>query len=137
MQTQTQADHKGCDRKHGALAHEHCSPWRSRWYCAKHVLAYGATQLAAIGVLVLVLCLRVSPLALASSMAINRGTHYLAGRRVTFPWIAERLGSGDFYQLGMPRSGRDDNPSLGTGAYALHQSWHIAFPFISAVVIAL
>ncbi|WP_243704711.1 MULTISPECIES: hypothetical protein [unclassified Micromonospora] len=31
----------------------------------------------------------------------------------------------------------DDNPSLGTGAYALDQSWHIAFLFVSAVVIAL
>ncbi|MBM0201814.1 transcriptional regulator [Micromonospora sp. STR1s_5] len=137
IQTQAQADHKGCDPDHGTGRHEHCTTWQSRWHCAKHVATYGLTQLAGITVLIAVFGLRLSPLSLALGMAINLGTHYLADRRVPFRAIAERLGSGGFYQLGLPRAGRDDNPSLGTGAYALDQSWHIAFLFISAVVIAL
>jgi hypothetical protein len=45
-------------------------------------------------------------------------------------------GKGEFWHLGAPRPGHDDNPCLGTGAYALDQSWHIAWLFISALVIA-
>ncbi|MFI6266684.1 hypothetical protein [Micromonospora sp. NPDC051006] len=58
-------------------------------------------------------------MSLTVGVAINLGTHYLGDRRVPFRRIAELLGSGGFYQLGLPWPGRDDNQSLGTGAYAL------------------
>ena len=45
-------------------------------------------------------------------------------------------GKADFYRLGAPRDGRDDNPSLGTGAYALDQSWHYLWLFVAALIIA-
>ncbi|MER7268917.1 hypothetical protein ABT344_11500 [Micromonospora carbonacea] len=38
--------------------------------------------------------------------------------------------------LGTPRPGHDDNPSLGTGAYALDQSWHIGWLFVAALFCA-
>lgn len=52
----------------------------------------------------------------------------LLGRSALHP------GKGDFYDLGRPREGKNDNPSLGTGAYALDQSWHWAWIFISTIV---
>lgn len=124
IQTQHQADCKG---RPG---------WVGRWNCVKHVTTYGATQLAALAVLVAVLDLAITPGGLVAGMALNLGTHYLADRRVPLRWLADRTGSGVFYRLGTPRADRDDNPSLGTGAYALDQSWHVAFMFLSAVVIA-
>ncbi|MGH3921845.1 MAG: hypothetical protein ACRDTT_03035 [Pseudonocardiaceae bacterium] len=44
---------------------------------------------------------------------------------------------GDFYRLGVPRNGRDDNPSLGTGAYMLDQSWHYGWLGVAALVTAV
>jgi hypothetical protein len=41
-----------------------------------------------------------------------------------------------FWTLGAPRPDRDDNPSLGTGAYALDQSFHYFFLFYTALIIA-
>ena len=51
---------------------------------------------------------------------------HVADRRTPLRRFAEATGLGEFYALGQPREGRDDNPSLGTGAYALDQSWHVA-----------
>ncbi|MEU0516669.1 hypothetical protein [Streptosporangium sp. NPDC006007] len=50
--------------------------------------------------------------------------------------LAERTGKGDFHRLGAPRPGTTDAPHLGTGAYALDQSWHIGWLFVSALIIA-
>jgi len=36
----------------------------------------------------------------------------------------------------VPRPHRDDNPTLGTGAYALDQSFHIFWLIIAALLIA-
>lgn len=70
------------------------------------------------------------------ALLVSAVSHYWADRRTTLARLAALLGSADFYQLGQPRPGRDDNPSLGTGAYALDQSWHIAWLFIAALIIA-
>lgn len=124
VQTQHQADHKG---KPG---------WVGRWNCAKHCATYGATQLVALAALALALGLRVSPTALAVGMAVNLTSHYIADRRTPLFRLALATGSGRFWRLGAPRADRDDNPSLGTGAYALDQSWHIAWLFVSALIVA-
>lgn len=111
IQTQHQVDHKG---KAG---------WVGRWNCAKHVATYGLTQLAAIGLLAAFAGLRVSLAALAVGMTINLATHYIADRRTPLRWLADRLRK---------------NPAWlekGGGLYALDQSWHIGFLFISALVI--
>lgn len=113
IQTQHQADHKGLPG------------WAGRWNCAKHVATYGLTQLAAIGALALVLDLRVSPWHLAAGMAVNLASHYIADRRTPLRWLADRLGK-DAAWL-----------EKGGGLYALDQSWHIGFLFLSALLIAL
>lgn len=112
IQTQHQADHKGLPG------------WRGRLACATHVASYGITQLAAIGVLVLALDLHLSPVGLAAGMAVNLGSHYIADRRVPLRRMAEALGKDPAW---LERDG---------GLYALDQSWHVGFLFVSAVLIA-
>lgn len=113
IQTQHQADHKG---KTG---------WAGRWNCAKHVASYGATQLAALGLLAAAAGLRVSPLTLTAGMAINLASHYIADRRTPLRWLADRLHK------------NPDWLEKGGGLYALDQSWHIGWLFVAALVIAL
>jgi hypothetical protein len=45
-------------------------------------------------------------------------------------------GRESFARFGAPREGRDDNPVLGTGAYALDQSWHLGWAAVAAWVTA-
>ena len=111
--------------------------WFGHWNCLKHVLGYGATQLAALGVVVLVLDLRVSPMWLAIGMTLNLVTHYVADRRAPLVWLAERLPVRKFVHLGEVRPGTDDQPHLGTGQHALDQSLHKCAFFATAVLSAL
>ena len=39
-------------------------------------------------------------------------------------------------RLGAPRPGHDDNPSLGTGAYALDAAWHHGWEAAAALILA-
>jgi hypothetical protein len=68
---------------------------------------------------------------------VSAVTHYWADRRTTLARLADALGKGGYYRLGAPRPGRDDNLSLGTGAYALDQSWHWLWLGVAATVTAL
>jgi hypothetical protein len=94
--------------------------------CARHVATLAVTK--AIGLAAVVLAL-----------ALDALSHYWADRRSTLAWLADWLdrtvspGKADFFRLGGPRPGRDDAPHLGTGAYALDQSWHIGFVFLAAL----
>lgn len=125
VQTQHQADHKGLPG------------WVGRIACAAHVATYTLTAAVALGLVAAVTGWRPSLLAVVAGLIISAISHYIADRRTPLRWIAERTGSAAFYRLGAPRPGRDDNPSLGTGAYALDQSWHIAWLFAAALVCAV
>ena len=50
---------------------------------------------------------------------------------------AVQLPATDARMLGAPRQGHDDAPHLGTGAYALDQSWHAAWLFAAALVASI
>ncbi|MEU5932827.1 MULTISPECIES: DUF3307 domain-containing protein [Micromonospora] len=124
IQTQHQADCKG---RPG---------WPGRIACAAHVATYTLTALVALAALALSTDLDVSPGRAAAGLTISAVTHYIADRRTPLKRLAELTGSAKFYALGCPRPGRDDNPSLGTGSYALDQSFHYLFLFVAALVIA-
>ncbi|MEV1107081.1 DUF3307 domain-containing protein [Micromonospora sp. NPDC049751] len=124
IQTQHQADCKG---RPG---------WPGRIACAAHVATYTLTALVALAALALSTDLDSSPGKVAAGLAISAVTHYIADRRTPLKRLAELTGSAKFYALGCPRPGRDDNPSLGTGSYALDQSFHYLFLFVAALVIA-
>jgi Protein of unknown function (DUF3307) len=104
--------------------------------CAGHVATLTLTKLLFIATAALVLDLPWHPVWLAAGLCVDAASHYWADRRFTLAGLCARLGKTGFYQLGAPRPGRDDNPSLGTGAYALDQSWHIGWLFVAALIVA-
>lgn len=111
--------------------------WPGRWACADHVVGYTLVTWLAVGVVWWLFDL---PLTLPGAIAgqlVSAVTHYWADRRATLARLAELAGKGEFYRLGAPRPERDDNPSLGTGAYALDQSWHWLWLGVAAAVTAL
>lgn len=125
VQTSHQSQHKARQNAAG------------RWACAKHVATYTVTTALAVAAVWAVLGLAITPVGFVTGQATSAITHYWADRRSTLAALAERLGLGGFYRLGAPRPGRDDNPSLGTGAYALDQSWHWLWLGVAALVTAL
>ncbi|MFB6397965.1 DUF3307 domain-containing protein [Polymorphospora lycopeni] len=124
VQTQHQADCKG---RPG---------WPGRLACAAHVTTYTLTAGLALLAVMAATGLRLDVGPVAVGLAVSSVSHYIADRRTPLRKLAELLGSARFYALGTPRPGRDDNPSLGTGAYALDQSFHLFFLFAAALIIA-
>ncbi|GAA4453049.1 DUF3307 domain-containing protein [Phytohabitans houttuyneae] len=124
IQTQWQADTKG---KTG---------WLANLACAAHVATYTLTGVFALFALAAATGWRPDPWHLVIGMSISAVTHYIADRRTPLFRLACALGSGRFWTLGAPRPDRDDNPSLGTGAYALDQSWHVGWLFFAALFIS-
>ncbi|MFC3979682.1 DUF3307 domain-containing protein [Streptosporangium jomthongense] len=124
IQTHHQACGKGAPGRAGQIA------------CAKHVLTLTTTKAAALAAMQIVTGLHLPLTAVYVALAVDAISHYWADRRTTLAALADRVGKGDFYRMGAPRPGHDDAPHLGTGAYALDQSWHIAWLFISALIVA-
>lgn len=106
------------------------------WACFKHVASYTVVTAGAVALVWALLGLPINPGAFAAGQLVSAVTHYWADRRHTLARLAELAGKGGFYRLGAPRSGKDDNPSLGTGAYILDQSWHWACLFVAALITA-
>lgn len=140
-------------------AHKSKPGWKGRIACAAHVASYTLTTTLAVLVVWLALDLPVTLGGVLLGQAVSAVTHYWADRRTTLATLAERLRLGGFYGLGAPRpvrvlvvdehghvahdaDGRPvtvpvDAPSLGTGAYALDQSWHHAWLGVAALVTVL
>jgi hypothetical protein len=98
--------------------------WPGRLHCLRHVLTYGATQYAALLVLVLAFGLDLNPLAVLAGAVVNLGTHYFADRRTPLRWVASLIpGKVQYHDNG--------------GQYHLDQSWHKAWIFVAALVTAL
>lgn len=107
--------------------------------CAAHMATYTATGALFLALLVWRTGLELSASHTAAALSVSALTHYWADRRYTLIWLCERLsflGKDRFYRLGQPRPGHDDNPSLGTGAYALDQSFHVLWLFVAALIAA-
>ena len=149
VQTDHQARHKGQAGADGVLN------------CLLHVISYLMTQLTFLALLVWAVDLDLSVLGTVVALAVSGLTHYTADRRehgLMF-WLIRQLepvtGKASFMALGRPRGlihvqdahrpydGGDghhvlDNPCLGTGAWALDQSWHIFWGvFVSAIILSV
>ncbi|GAA3624426.1 hypothetical protein GCM10022223_46860 [Kineosporia mesophila] len=106
--------------------------------CANHVFWLTLTKAMAVLAVVQVTGLSLTLPAVALGMAVDAASHYWADRRHTLAALADLIpGKSKFYRLGAPRPGHDDNPTIGTGAYALDQSWHIGWLFIAALLMSL
>lgn len=124
VQRDVEARDKGKPGREGQLA------------CARHVASYTATAAVAMAATCKVTGAGFKPGRVAAALALSAVSHYVIDRREPLRRFAEATGHAGFYQLGAPRPGRDDNPSLGTGAYALDQSAHTGFLFVAALIAA-
>ncbi|MFI7598414.1 DUF3307 domain-containing protein [Actinoplanes sp. NPDC049681] len=124
IQTDHQARTKGAPGRPGRLA------------CAAHVASYTAAAVVALDAVHVALHLPLHPWHVAAGLAISAVIHYVADRRTPLTALASLAGLDRFMALGKPRPGHDDNPCIGTGAYALDQSLHYLFLFVAALVIA-
>ncbi|MFJ3533775.1 transcriptional regulator [Streptomyces sp. NPDC090132] len=117
--------------------------WAGRLAGARHVLGLTITKGIALAAVVLVLDLPVTALGLVAGLGIDAATHWWADRRSTLAWLAKVTGKTEFYSLGT--SVHPAHPvtaegkpaaTLGTGAYALDQSFHHLFLGVAALLIA-
>lgn len=125
VQTHHQALTKGKPRREGQLA------------CLRHVATYTTTTALFTAAVWVLFGLDVTWYGFAAGQLVSAVTHYWADRRTPLLQLAERLGKTEFAVLGTPRPGRDDNPTLGTGATALDQAWHHLWLWIAAIITAL
>jgi hypothetical protein len=128
VQTDHQAQHKGKPGEIGRSA------------CVRHCVSYVFTQAFFMVAVMLCTDVVVSPYGWFGSLFISGVTHYLADRReygIMFRFARMLPGKAKFLVLGVPRQGRDDNPSLGTGGWALDQSWHIFWGVFVAALVAV
>lgn len=145
VQTDHQAAHKGD------------AGWVGRLACLRHVGTYVLTQGLALAMLAGATGWALPLVPTLVALAVSGVTHYLADRRThglmfaVARWLEPIAGKAGFMKLGVPRQGRTvtahgvgwrteevplDNPSLGTGAWALDQSWHIWLGvFVPALII--
>lgn len=103
--------------------------WRGRLLCARHVAVLTGTKLVALLAATAVVDLHLSPLAVVLGLAVDALSHYIADRRTPLEFLARLLDKGEFWHLGDGRVA-----PAGTGAYALDQSWHIGWLFITALI---
>ncbi|KJY27429.1 hypothetical protein [Streptomyces sp. NRRL S-495] len=118
--------------------------WTGRWACSKHVISLTATKVALLVPVALLLDLQVTVGGSALALALDACSHWWADRRVTLARLAKLVDKTEFYELGTyahPHHPTDAKglyaPTLGTGAYALDQSWHMLWLLVAAVVAAL
>lgn len=122
IQTDYQAAHKG--RR----------DWQGRRACAGHVATHTITN-ALMMLPLLWLGASLTVLQVTAALAVIAVTHYWADRRYTLERLAGVLAHAGFYRLGRDETGRAG--CLGTGAYALDQSWHVLWLGVAAVILAI
>ncbi|WP_411130498.1 transcriptional regulator [Streptomyces sp. x-19] len=117
--------------------------WVGRLAGARHVATLTATKLALLLPVAALLGLHLSALGLVLGLGLDAVTHWWADRRSTLAWLARITGKTEFYGLGTrahpahPATAKGAPAAhLGTGAYALDQSFHHLWLLIAAVLIA-
>ncbi|MFG2552468.1 transcriptional regulator [Streptomyces sp. NPDC048581] len=117
-------------------AHKGRPGWVGRLADARHVATLTLTKVAILLPVAWLLNLHLSLLGILAGLGVDAVTHWWADRRSTLAWLAKVTGKAEFYRLGAPRAGRDDNPHIGTGTYALDQSFHHLWLLVAALIVA-
>jgi len=117
--------------------------WVGRLADTRHVATLTATKLAVLLPVAALLGLRLSLLGMVLGLGVDAVSHWWADRRSTLAWLAKVTGKTEFYTLGTPThpahpATADGTPAahLGTGAYALDQSFHHLWLLVAALLIA-
>jgi hypothetical protein len=108
--------------------------WCGRLACARHVIGLTCLKSGVIALVMGVLGLQVSPVAVLVALLVDAVSHWWIDRRTTLLALADALepvipGKGAFARLGDGQAA-----PAGTGAYALDQSFHIAFLLVAALI---
>ncbi|WP_412076727.1 transcriptional regulator [Streptomyces xanthophaeus] len=116
--------------------------WTGRLADARHVATLTATKLALLLPVAFLLGLDLSPLGLLAGLGVDAVSHWWADRRSTLARLAMAFGLADFYALGTGAHPvhpvtAEGKPAahLGTGAYALDQSFHHLWLLVAALLI--
>ncbi|MEJ8649648.1 transcriptional regulator [Streptomyces sp. MS1.AVA.3] len=117
--------------------------WTGRLAGIRHVATLTATKLALLALVAALLGLHLSAVGLVAGMGVDAVTHWWADRRSTLAWLAKVTGKAEFYSLGTgthpahPVTAKGGPAAhLGTGAYALDQSFHHLWLLVAALIIA-
>ncbi|MFF4531522.1 transcriptional regulator [Streptomyces sp. NPDC001407] len=130
VQTSAQSAAKGKPGRAGRLAD------------TRHVLALTVTKFILLALGAGVLDLRLSVAGVLLGLGLDAASHWWADRRTTLERLAVLARKHEFYQLGSDTlhttTAEDDitGKHLGTGAYALDQSFHHLWLLVAALVIA-
>jgi hypothetical protein len=126
VQTSCQAIHKGERSRAGQLA------------CLRHVATLSATKWLLVLVAVVPFHVKLNWWQVAVGLLLDAVSHYWADRRFTLEKLARRnwVNKGEFYDQGtdLVNAEGKTRPHIGTGRYALDQSWHHLWLFIGAWV---
>lgn len=118
-----------------------------RLYCLAHVSSLTITKAAFLALAYAATGTWPPIWAAGLVLVLDGASHYWAdraafhpgkeGRRVTLEALAHRMGKTAFWNLGKTAVDADGKPaaSLGTGAYALDQSFHVACLFLAALLL--
>ncbi|PWI43302.1 DUF3307 domain-containing protein [Streptomyces sp. ICBB 8177] len=117
--------------------------WPGRLADARHVATLTLTKAVLLALVAGVLGLHLRVLGLVVGFAVDAASHWWADRRSTLAWLAKVTRNSEFHELGTPAhpaapatAAGGYAPTLGTGAYALDQSWHHLWLLIAALLIA-
>jgi hypothetical protein len=123
------------------------SGWRGWAADTRHVATLTLAQLLSLIVVAAALHLHLRPAAIAAGLTVNALTHWYADRAAdswradrpdptprTLARVAELTGNGGFWRNGLPQK-PGDVATLGSGAYALDQSWHHFWLAVAALLI--
>lgn len=110
--------------------------WPGRLACLAHVGTLQLTKFLLVMLAVGLVDLRLNPWAVVGALLVDGASHYWADRRFTLQRLAGRVGKAEFYDQGTDLVNGDGDcaPHVGTGRYALDQSWHHLWLFVAALV---
>jgi hypothetical protein len=110
--------------------------WVGRRACLGHVVSLQATKLLALMLAVGLVSLRLNPWWVLAALVVDGASHYWADRRFTLEALAGHVGKRGFYHQGtdLINGEGDSAPHIGTGKYALDQSWHHLWLFVAALI---
>ncbi|MFF3159951.1 transcriptional regulator [Streptomyces sp. NPDC057910] len=114
-----------------------------RLACTRHVISLTITKGIFMAAAYFTLDLPLTTLGLTVGFGLDALSHWWADRRTSLAWLAKATCKTEFYNFGTGSGpshpvDSEGKPAahLGTGAYALDQSFHALFLFIASLLIA-
>ena len=104
--------------------------------CLAHVATLQLTKLVLVAVVWALYRIDLVWWQVTAAFLVDGASHYWADRRYTLEKLARRVKKIEFHDQGtdlVDRAG-ETRPHVGTGKYALDQSWHHLWLFIAAVI---